>query len=465
MNTLTLNVILPPATYTSYVDYTHINEAILSNLELKNVKFLSSHNTFVLDLQMGGTIGYDAVEEMIGYAKKMPVCIEIDISRFSSYDINNPDDGNKIYVDHHSRSFTPTYLQKLVSTPSEVSLCQNPNYNPDFNCVTEYHTKLSQNYNIRSVFLNIKEIIKTNRQTLGLDLFPIILSIDTSHVTHYIIKKIREIYEESAVFGGSDLNPFNKLEQKDRMNYNIPEDTSLLKCMNTVSLRYYDINTETLSHINKSTSKEIYINKGTKQIYKPKGEKVQLFRSYPSFFIYSKSILGTLQYCDLVSTGSKQLSKCNNANICKQKPELPSTKDAKDICNLNRSYGVETYDYQLLNIKIISDLIYGDNNYNMASFNLHDVKQYNKTDVLEISETPSHSTRGENIFNKLISDFTQLYKSMTKVKSLRFEKAVSLGGGGRRKQPKSKRKKRKSNRKRRSKRKRKKTKKYSKTNK
>ena len=397
----------------------------------------------------------------------MPVCIEIDISSFSSYVINNPDDGNKIYVDHHSRYFKPTYLEKLVSTPPEGSLCENPDYNPDFNCVTEYHTKLSQNYNIRSVFLNIKEIIKANRQTLGLDLFPIILNNDTTHVKPYIIKKIREIYEETDVFGGSDLNPFNKLEQEDRMNFNIPEDTSLLKCMNTVSLRYDDRKTETLSHINKSTSKEIYINKGTKQIYKPKNEELQLFRSYPSFFTYAKSMSGTVQHCDLISTGSKQLYKCNKDNICRPKPVLPSTEDAKDICNLNRSYGVETYDYQLLNIKIISDLIYGDNNYNMASFNLHDVKQYNKTemdDVLEISGTP-HSTRGENIFNKLISDFTQLYKSMTRVKSIRFEKAVSLGGGGRRKQPKSKRKKRKSNRKRRSKRKRKKTKKYSKTNK
>ena len=69
METLKLNVIQPPATYSSYLDYTQINEVILSNLKLKNVKFLSSHNTFVLDLQMGGTIGYDAVEEMIGYAK------------------------------------------------------------------------------------------------------------------------------------------------------------------------------------------------------------------------------------------------------------------------------------------------------------------------------------------------------------------------------------------------------------
>ena len=60
-----------------------LTKSELKEIPLANLKFFSSHNSFIQDAQFGGLLTYNTIKEMIKLSQFMPICLELDISYLS----------------------------------------------------------------------------------------------------------------------------------------------------------------------------------------------------------------------------------------------------------------------------------------------------------------------------------------------------------------------------------------------
>jgi len=382
----------------------------LKELKLKNVKFLSTHNTFIRNRQYGGQLSYRTVIEQIKAARYMPVCIELDISVYSK----KKQYTNDIFIDHFTSEFDKTLpiseeLQSDTQT-KPIDEISNPNiikakqYESDkdidnyFKCYNlEYHSELLHYYEIDIVFNNILKLIHMFGGKKDIPyLFPIVLNIDATHsnksLLNYIIDKYNSIF--NAYTANNRVNRDNKIVYNKDNSIDINE-TTLESLMGKVLLRHEDSKVKQKSHIKKKKSTLIVLKDDYSISSMPDDSlKTVLSRSYPDFSIHGKtslkntSKLKALKEAYNIKRGNKRCRyKTKKGEM--QIPIQQMKKSGVTSCNIFRKYG-ECDDYKLLN-KLIVEEIYGINNYNMVAFNYTDVDK--------------------NVVTTLIEDFTKLYSS------------------------------------------------------
>ena len=129
----------------------------LSSLKLKNLKFFSTHNSFIAPCQFGCEVKTDYVDQYLKHIADFPICIEIDI-------VLNPD-----------RKFT------------EIS----------FEDIWVSHVTTNSEY-LEKIFLHIRTKINSIAASNKV-LYPLILSIDTSqlksNIRDDVLVKVRQMFE------------------------------------------------------------------------------------------------------------------------------------------------------------------------------------------------------------------------------------------------------------------------------
>ena len=75
-----------------------------NDITLKDLRFLSTHNSIITDTQFGGRMSYDTFLDMIPLLKDMPLCFELDISFLSGLKISDEsDDVHDVFLDHFTK--------------------------------------------------------------------------------------------------------------------------------------------------------------------------------------------------------------------------------------------------------------------------------------------------------------------------------------------------------------------------
>jgi hypothetical protein len=400
----------------------------LEELPLKNIKFFSTHNTFILNKQFGGLLSYRTVIEQIKAARYMPVCIELDISVYSNKKKYTMD----IFLDHFTSEFEkfkipssnePSPEKPNLEEPSPENNRLNTNiviegekYNPNiikaerflsdkkdynyFKCYNlKYHGELLIEYEIGVVFDKILTLIKYYGIEQNIpNLFPIVLNIDVGHSNKLLINDIIEKYntkftEFSANNSVDNIANGIIYETGDTININ---ETKLKSLMGKVLLRHYDKKTNQKSHIKKKGKSTPIILQSNYNISSMPDNPIKedISRFYPDFSIHGKTSLKNHEKIKAL----KEVIRIKRGNKrCKYKikkgytavPKIMTKKGGIISCTIFRKYG-ECSSYKYLN-KLILQNIYGPNNYNMVAFNY--------TDVDEV------------LVKKLIEDFKTLYSS------------------------------------------------------
>ena len=160
----------------------------LKEIPLANIKFFSSHNSFIQDAQFGGLLTYNTIKEMIKLSQFMPICLELDISYLSLKS------NKSIFLDHITQR---AHIFKSIEKPSNETIraevkpvtkpkkirrrssifSKNEAYGFEevkhFACYNKaYHSKIQDLYSLDAVFKNIKKLL----DNLGTDVttFPIV---------------------------------------------------------------------------------------------------------------------------------------------------------------------------------------------------------------------------------------------------------------------------------------------------
>ena len=75
-------------------------KGLINDIPLKNVKFMSTHNSYITPCQFGCKVSGENVLAYLSYIDKFPICIEIDIE-------NNRNDKDQIMVGHVTKNKIP----------------------------------------------------------------------------------------------------------------------------------------------------------------------------------------------------------------------------------------------------------------------------------------------------------------------------------------------------------------------
>jgi hypothetical protein len=315
--------------------------ADLKKIPLANLKFFSSHNSFIQDAQFGGLLTYYAVKEMIKLAVSMPICIELDISNLSlkpkevgkstsKKPTKLPPQKHPIFLDHmtqRAHTFTSildtdmTVLDAIIDDTIPVARRRSSWWGGSnaygfeevkhFACYNKsYHDKIQKFYSLEAVLTNIKILL----DNLGEDMntFPIVLTIDATQ-----IKKSNSSAETPLINKAILVELHRVYDKVFHRGTKYHRDHSLLDLytekldtlMNAVLLRHTDDDDTPSPHIlkRKGASTEVkldgitgtntipsytdFLNNGksdhTSDAFKKKQKKV-LTRFYPSYFIWGK---------------------------------------------------------------------------------------------------------------------------------------------------------------------------------
>ena len=149
----------------------------LKQLNLNDIKWFSTHNTFITTTQIGGVLSFDTFDECINLSQHMPVCIELDLSCWSLTD-HLP-----IFIDHYSSKYKyeSNYRLKNLECLKSKSVGGDKGrlslslfkYDPD------YHQCLAKNFSLKKIFEHLRDRLGNTRNN-----FPILLSFDTSELKH-----------------------------------------------------------------------------------------------------------------------------------------------------------------------------------------------------------------------------------------------------------------------------------------
>ena len=298
-----------------------LTKSELKEIPLANLKFFSTHNSFIQESQFGGLLTYNTIKEMIKLSQFMPICIELDISNLSlkskptesekstsnrskkTSTMKQPH--HKIFLDHmtqRAHTFTSildedmTVLDTIINDPipvtrrrsswwgssgvrkSSVSKAYGFDKVKHFACYNKsYHDKIQELYSLEAVLTNIYILL----DNLGEDAntFPIVLTIDatqikksnsktdTTRINKEILAELHRIYD-------SVFNPKEGTKYYRKHSLLDLQTVKLDELMNSVLLRH-TLDDGRLPHILKI--------KGASTEVKLDGTGTNTFPSYTDF--------------------------------------------------------------------------------------------------------------------------------------------------------------------------------------
>ena len=203
-----------------------MTEPITLNTTFKELPFLSTHNSTLIDAQLCGTVSMRLIEETLEYLEFTPVCIELDVCKYSR------DRSKKVantFIDHYSKNFiTFDTSSKPGFTPKNVS--RGDKAYDSFN--KKYFEGLSREFSVKRIFERINQVLDTHSHRR----FPLIISMDISAV------KSRRDDEKTAIFNEIERKFYGAFRGKTFESTGEDKQTKLLETelrdlMNLVLLR------------------------------------------------------------------------------------------------------------------------------------------------------------------------------------------------------------------------------------
>lgn len=296
------------------------------NLPLQNIKFFSTHNSFILKSQFKGIVGYTTIIDSLNNLEFYPVCIELDL--IFKNDI--------FYVNHYAQNRTVKKLEEvLLYLKDELILLKKKFKFPLLLSFDISKIKKSMNFYKKNVILLEAIQIQLNQ---------------------FLLSKECE-YCKQTIQDGSILNvPMKDLLGKVLIRYK-------LKIVETNQILlpdiYFDdnpIKTNNESFYNKSipysgeneTGRKTKKNKTfEEEMEKYKDKQNSFVRIYPQLTFnkaFQLSLKRTISY--------RSISNNTNSNYSASSPEIPS--------------------YVKVSIQIIK-FLFDNNNLNCVAFNYHDL--------------------------------------------------------------------------------------------
>lgn len=203
-----------------------MTEPITLNTTFKELPFLSTHNSSLIDAQLCGTVSMRLIEETLDYLEFTPVCIELDVCKYSR------DRSKKVantFIDHYSKNFiTFDTSSKPGFTPTTIS--RGDKAYDSFN--KKYFEGLSRQFSVKRIFERINQVLESHPHRR----FPLIISMDISAV------KSRPEEERTAIFNEIERKFYGAFRGKTFESTGEDKQTQLLETelgdlMNLVLLR------------------------------------------------------------------------------------------------------------------------------------------------------------------------------------------------------------------------------------
>lgn len=367
----------------------------LENLSLKNLKFMSTHNSFIQPCQYGCEVRTHEVHQYLGELKNFPICIEIDLMACKVND--------KIQVFHFGGITGRQYMS------------------------------------LDEIFeFILRELNEIEKQYLKF--YPLLLSIDTTQIekAKYKLKKCPPgntvIVDKKDILDLFKTNFATFLHKKEGTNNDLETDLdcTLPDLINKVLIRFRHDGTnigekklnKTLQFkgkIIKVDEKEYFL-----RVYPDSGSKIDAIRHAHA----SNSV-------ENVTSEQNEIIRAASVNL--NEDELAEFRGFTDVIPITEkpTYFDKTdnANYKALSVNMLETLLFGENNINCLAFNwqhLSQPKDPNKTPITQ---------------KGVIEAFTDLYK----YGNPNFYLGTQLNGGGKKKTKKKRRRrkrKKKSNKKR-----------------
>ena len=153
----------------------------------KDLPFLSTHNSTLIDAQLCGTVSMELIERTLNMLEFFPICIELDVCKYSKQGALI----NTTFIDHYSKSFI-TFPTTLESTSKFIpkTISRKDTAYQTFN--TSYHQSLSKEYSVNRIFQRINSVLNSKSTTR----FPLIISMDISALKSKSSSVKTDIFEE-----------------------------------------------------------------------------------------------------------------------------------------------------------------------------------------------------------------------------------------------------------------------------
>jgi hypothetical protein len=203
-----------------------MTEPISLNTTFKELSFLSTHNSSLIDAQLCGTVSMRLIEETLDYLEFAPVCIELDVCKYSKNRIKKV---ANTFIDHYSKNFitfdtssTPRFTPTTVSRGDKAY--------DSFN--KKYFEGLSRQFSVKRIFERINQVLDSTPHRR----FPLIISMDISAL------KSRPEEERTAIFNEIERKFYGAFRGKTFESTGDDKQTQLLETelsdlMNVVLLR------------------------------------------------------------------------------------------------------------------------------------------------------------------------------------------------------------------------------------